>query len=424
MKTKKNAIRAIGLLLTLIMLVTTLSSCLMYRDNNDYMTKEEVEQMLAGYMGGGTTIENSPNYNITINNTGSANLVAAAKAVLSAVKVIAYVGNGYSTSTSNGAGVIYKLDKQAGTAYVITNYHVVYDAYANNGYHVSDNIVLRLYGQDSEKYNIPAKYIGGSMSLDIAVLKVEGSRVLVESNAMAVTVADSSKVAILDTAIAIGNPAAGGISATVGAVNVDSEYITMKTADGYSTVQHRLIRIDAAVNSGNSGGGLFNDKGELIGIVNAKNASTDIDNIGYAIPSNVAKNVTDNIIDHCDGKDDTWHPYRYLVGISLSAKELYTEYVYTENDKEAGKVLKREVVEIVSVEQNSPIRNEVKVGDVVKSVTIDGKTYEITRMYELIDVMYTARANSSVSILIESADDGTERTVVVPMASITPVAVS
>lgn len=416
---KRKAYRLASLLLVLVMLVASLSSCVMYRGGDEYMTREEVEKLLAGQLGGGTTIENSPNYNITINNEKNANLVAASRAVLSAVRVIAYVGNGYSTSTSNGAGVIYTLDKQAGSAYIITNYHVVYDAYANNTYHVSNNIVLRLYGQDSEAYNIPAKYVGGSMSLDIAVLKVENSAVLAESNATAVTIADSSQVAILDTAIAIGNPAAGGLSATVGAVNVDSEYITMKTADGYSTVQHRLIRIDAAVNSGNSGGGLFNDKGELIGIVNAKNASSDIDNIGYAIPSNVAKNVADNIIYHCDGKDDTWHPYRYLVGISLSAKEMYTVY-----DEETGKVLKGEVVGISSVELNSPIKDQVAVGDVVKSVTIDGVTHEITRIYQLIDVMYTARSTSVVSILIESAADGTTRAVSVPMSEITPSAVA
>ncbi len=403
--------------LVIVMLAFSLSSCLLH-GGGGYMTKEEVESLLQNQITGGVTIENSPNYNITVNNTGNPNLTAASKAVLSAVRVIAYVGNGYSTSTSNGAGVIYMLDKPTGTAYVITNYHVVYDTYANNDYHVSENIVLRLYGQDSEAYNIPAKYVGGSMSLDIAVLKVEGSAVLAKSNATAVTIANSSEVAILDTAIAIGNPAAGGLSATVGAVNVDSEYVTMKTADGRSTTQHRLIRIDTAVNSGNSGGGLFNDKGELIGIVNAKNAQDGIDNIGYAIPSNVAKGVADNIIYHCDGKDDTWHPYRYLVGISLVAKELYTNY-----DEESGKVLKGEVVAIQSVELTSPIRGSIAVGDIVKSITIDGVTHEITRVYELIDVMYTARATSSVTIEVEDAV-GTPKTITVPMESITPTPVA
>lgn len=417
MKRPKYTSRLIALVMVAVLLVCSLSSCILQRNSDeekDYLTREEVESLLSGQMGGNTTIESSPNYNITVNNTGNPNLAAASRAVLSAVRVIAYVGSGYSSSTSNGAGVIYMMDKQAGSAYIITNYHVVYDEYATNSYHVSNNIVLRLYGQDSEKYNIPAKYVGGSMTNDIAVLKVDNSAILAASNATAVTVADSSKVAILDTAIAIGNPAAGGISATVGAVNVDSEYIVMKTADGKAQVQHRLIRIDAAVNSGNSGGGLFNDKGELIGIVNAKNASSDIDNIGFAIPSNVAKNIADNIIYHCDGKSDVWNPQRYLVGITLTAKELYTEY-----DTETGKVLKGEVVEINSVELTSPIKGEVKVGDVVKSVTIDGTTHQITRIYQLIDVMYTARSGSSVSLLIES--DGQEKMVVVPMSNITPV---
>lgn len=415
---RRKILRLLLLVLVMALLVTSLSSCLLTGVGGDFVTKGELEQIIKEQFPGGATIENSPNYDITINNTGNANLTAASKAVLSAVRVIAYVSNGYSTSTSNGAGVIYKLDKQNGAAYVITNYHVVYDTYANNSYHVSENIVLRLYGQDSEAYNIPASYVGGSMSLDIAVLKVEGSRVLAESNATAVTIADSSEVAILDTAIAIGNPAAGGISATVGAVNVDSEYVTMKTADGRGATQHRLIRIDTPVNSGNSGGGLFNDRGELIGIVNAKNVQDGIDNIGYAIPSNVAKNIADNIIYHCDGKDDTWHPYRYLVGITLVAKELYTKY-----DEETGRVLKGEVVAIKSIELTSPIKGSISVGDIVRSITIDGVTHNITRVYQLIDVMYTARSSSVVTIEIEDAD-GAVKSIEVPMQSITPTAVA
>lgn len=73
-----------------------------------------------------------------------------------------------------------------------------------------------------------------------------------------------------DSVIAIGNPNAGGIAVTQGILSMESEYITMTAADNVSTVQIRVMRVDAAINGGNSGGGLFNDSGELIGIVNAK----------------------------------------------------------------------------------------------------------------------------------------------------------
>ena len=69
----------------------------------------------------------------------------------------------------------------------------------------------------------------------------------------------------------------------------------------YTELSLRVMRTDAAVNSGNSGGGLFDDSGRLIGIVNAKSSNTSDDNIGYAIPSNVATAIADNAIYYSDG---------------------------------------------------------------------------------------------------------------------------
>ena len=170
----------------------------------------------------------------------------------------------------------------------------------------SEDIKLYLYGMemktsDKKSYAITAEYLGGSMMYDIAVLKVTGDENLIASPARAVDIADSNDVTILDTAIAIGNPGGDGLSATVGYINVDSEDITVVFETGANSsaeVDLRVMRTDAAVNSGNSGGGLFNDKGELIGIVNAKSGNTSEENIGYAIPSNVAIAIADNAIDY------------------------------------------------------------------------------------------------------------------------------
>ena len=216
-----------------------------------------------------------------------------------------YAWNGAVTGTketaSAGSGVIYKLDKENGDAYIITNYHVVFNGNSTTG--ISDRIYVYLYGMemmnsDGNTYAIPAAYVGGSMNYDIAVLKITGSEILKNSNAVEATVANSDEVSILDTAIAIGNPGAAGLSATSGCINVDSEEITVgfDTASGTVSVTLRVMRTDAAVNSGNSGGGLFNEKGELIGIVNAKDADDSVDNIGYAIPSNIARAIADNAI--------------------------------------------------------------------------------------------------------------------------------
>ena len=242
---------------------------------------------------------------------------------------------------------------------------------------------------------IPATFIGGSMTMDLAVLKVDGSRTLAESNAAAVTVADSGDVSILETAIAIGNPASGGLSATVGCINVDSEYIEITGADGVSTIELRLFRIDTAVNNGNSGGGLFNDRGELIGIVNAKMSSTTVDNIGYAIPSNIAKYVADNVIHYCDGTK-LENPYKYKFGVTIESSELYTVY-----DEQTGKVHKRETVTVSAVNAGSIGAGAFEVGDVLKSITIDGVRYEINRSFILIDCMYNIFAESEVTVEVE-----------------------
>lgn len=374
-------------------------------DGDEYMTREEVEALLQG-VEENVTVNAGDNYNIEINSAYDGNLLAASRALLSSVsvsctfnvtKVVSGGLMGGSTTTkttqkyASGAGVIYKLDKNAGSAYVITNYHVVHLVGSDTENDISDQIKIYLYGQEYKDYAISAKYIGGSMNYDIAVLKIDGSDVLRESNAVAATFADSNGVSVLDTAIAIGNPTSGGISATVGAVNIESEEITMTALDGNGNVDLRVMRTDAAVNGGNSGGGLFNGKGELIGIVNAKMSSDGVENIGYAIPSNVAKYVADNIIyyDTLDAKNDS--VYRLLVGVSVSISRAYTEY-----DTETGKVRRLEEVQISSVVSGGAAEGKLAAGDVVNSVTIDGVKYDIVRTYNVVDVMLTARQNSTV----------------------------
>lgn len=428
---KRGMLARLSLLLLLTVLLSiSLTSCLFFADNGDaeeenYITEEEVNRLIENSISGNVTVENVNEYDISIENGAGANLVAAAKGVLSAVSVSAeftltttdMLGRPMTTkATAAGAGVIYKLDKASGNAYIITNYHVVYDASATTPNHISSNIEVYLYGMESEAYAIPATFVGGSMTQDLAVLKVSGSKVLMQSNAAAVSIASSDDVSILETAIAIGNPAAGGISATVGCINVDSEYVSITAADGRTNISLRLMRIDTAVNEGNSGGGLFNDKGELIGIVNAKIISTNIDNIAYAIPSTVVVGVVENIIHYCDGKSAET-PYKYSMGITMEIAEQYTEY-----DTESGKVHKREVVKVASIADGSIASGLFKVGDVIKSITIDGRTYTVNRMFRVIDCMFTVYENSELTITVER--EGAQINVKVPVSEMTSQAVA
>ena len=230
------------------------------------------------------------------------------------------------------------------------------------------------------------------MNYDLAILKVEGSRVLAESNAIEVEFADSNNVAVLDKAIAVGNPEDLGISATLGYVNVDSEYIKIEGADGMTEIEVRVMRIDTAVNSGNSGGGLYDASGRLIGIVNAKYA--DSENIGYAIPSNLVKYITDNVIYYCDGKNNE-NVVRAQIGITVGANALYTVY-----DTETGKVHKRETVIVSKIDAKGLAYGKLAVGDVINSITIDGVEYDATRMFVVTECLFNARAGSVVVINI------------------------
>ena len=182
---------------------------------------------------------------------------------------------------SAGSGVIYKIDKESGTAYIVTNHHVVYDAESDSKNGVSGDIEIYLYGLELEDFKIAATYVGGSEKNDVAVLKITDSDIIRNSIAEVVTVADSDIVEVGDNVVAIGNAQGGGISVTKGIISVTSEYIMLNTSN-HGIVDFRVMRVDAAVNKGNSGGGLFNSRGEVIGIINAKTISEEVDSIGYA----------------------------------------------------------------------------------------------------------------------------------------------
>lgn len=393
----KKSARIGALLLVLLLAVGAMSSCVgMDMYGGMYMTREDVEDMLGDRLLGNVTVEAGDNYNLTVNGSVADDLTRASHALLSSVSVVC----NYSSSTAKpqaGSGIIYQLDKGNGDAIIVTNYHVVYSSTAG----VSDDITVYLYGQERSDYAIKATYVGGSMNYDIAVLRVSGSAILARSNAVAVTFADSDNVLELDTAIAIGNAAGKGISATAGHVSKDSENITINFSTGsyVKQVELSVMRVDAAVNSGNSGGGLFNDRGELIGVVNAKLVKidpTDDDDIasgiGYAIPSNVVKYVVDNVLDYCLNSERDG-VYRALLGITVTADEMYTEY-----DTETLRVYKRERVAISAISSGSPVEGRLQVGDIINSITIDGRTYSVTRIHHVVDVMLNARSGSTVSI--------------------------
>lgn len=325
-------------------------------------------------------------------------------------------------STSAGSGVIYQLDKETGSAYIITNYHVVYDADARANNYIANSINVYLYGmefgpdlnttfkQGDLDYSIPAEYVGGSMTYDIAVLKVTNNDILKNNSVVsAIKISNSNNVALGSAAIAIGNPSADGLAATSGIVSVNSEHISMKAVDELTYVAFRVQRTDSAINSGNSGGGLFNSNGELIGIVNAKIISDKIENIGYAIPSNIAIGAAQNIIDNCDGTNLD-KIQKAILGVTVRIAESST---VNDDNPLIIKIVNEIVVEsFATVSETNPTIVSVaydagmRVGDKLIKVQMQSKEYQIDRLYLLSDLLFDAREGETIIITVERTVDG------------------
>ena len=369
-------------------------------NTNDVFKKVNgVWSYIANISGKDVTVNEGDDVNVTINPDSNSSVYAASKALLSAVRVEA-VFSGSSPlhkQVSNGSGVIYKLDRSLGDAYVITNYHVVYAQDGSGVFGVSNDIALYLYGMEYADFAIDAEYVGGSMNYDIAVLKVRGSELLKSTHVEAADIADSAKVNILDTAIAVGNPESEGISVTKGSVNVLSEDIELLGPDKQTTISYRVMRMDTPVNSGNSGGGLFSDKGELIGIVSAKESECGTENMGYAIPSNLAVAVAENIIRNCDGKTNK-NVIKCIIGIGISIGDIRREY-----DSASGILKVIETCIVAEINPGSVAESSLVVNDVIKSFEIDGVTYEINHTYDGGEALLYASPDSVLYMNIERA---------------------
>ena len=233
-----------------------------------------------------------------------------------------------TTSAASGSGFIISTD-----GYILTNHHVIDDA---------DSITVSLF--DGTTYD--AALIGYDESNDIAVLKVDAE------NLSPVILGDSDQLNVGDQVLAIGNPLGElTFSLTSGLVSAMDRKVTLS-----STVTMNLIQTDCAINSGNSGGALFNLYGEVIGVTNAKYSSSSsseasIDNIGFAIPINSILAIVESIIE----KGYIASPY---IGISvLDVSEEMKLYGIP-----AG-------IAIQSVAEGSPAEAAgLKVGDVITAV--------------------------------------------------------
>ena len=177
---------------------------------------------------------------------------------------------GYYVQSGAGSGVIISQD-----GYILTCAHVVSGA---------TSVKVQLNGSD-ESYD--ATVVGQDSTSDIAVLKIDATGLT------PAVIGDSDALAVGEVAVAVGNPL-GTLSNTVtdGIVSALNRQVTVQNND------MTLIQTDASISPGNSGGGLFNASGELIGIVNAKSSYSEAEGIGFAIPINTAMEIGRQLIEN------------------------------------------------------------------------------------------------------------------------------
>ena len=237
-------------------------------------------------------------------------------------------------ASSLGSGFIIKED---GT--VITNNHVIAGA---------DDILIRV---NSKEYK--AKVLGADPYMDIAVLKMQ-----TKDKFNVVKFGDSDKARVGDWVVAIGNPFGLGGTVTSGIVSARNRDIGMTRYDDF-------IQTDASINQGNSGGPLFNLKGEVVGIntaIIAPGQSGSI-GIGFAIPANAASKVIDQLINYGETR-------RGWLGVRIQE--------VTKEIAEAVDLKKAEGALIASVGEKSPAdKAGVKAGDII--LEFDGKKIDTMR---------------------------------------------
>ena len=171
-----------------------------------------------------------------------------------------------------GSGVIISSD-----GYILTCDHVVSGA---------SNITVTIGDKD-----YPATIIGEDSTSDIAVIKIEADGLT------PAIVGDSNKLAVGDNVLAVGNPLGElGGTVTSGIVSALNRSVSIQSSGSVNTMS--LIQMDASVSPGNSGGGLFNMNGELVGVVNAKSSDSDAEGLGFAIPINDAMKVAQDLLEN------------------------------------------------------------------------------------------------------------------------------
>lgn len=285
------------------------------------------------------------------------------------------------TQSGSGSGVVFK--KKDGSAYIVTNNHVIENA---------TKIEVSL--QNGEK--VQAERIGSDSLTDVAVLKIPDN-----ASISVLPFGDSQKLRAGDQVLAIGNPLGLDLSRTVtqGIVSGINRSIEVSTSSGEWEIE--VIQTDAAINPGNSGGALINTAGELIGINSLKISESGVEGLGFAIPSNEVKSIIEELMQH----GQVIRPY---VGIALANLEDLPQFYM---QKLPNNITKGAI--ITSVEPNSSAAKAGLQGEDIL-ISIGGK--EITNSTDFRKYLYKEFSIGD-KVKVEFYRQGERKTVELTLAS-------
>ena len=298
-----------------------------------------------------------------------AELVSPSVVVITTEQVVYSQWSWYGQSqveSGAGSGVIISSD-----GYILTCAHVVDGA---------SNITVTINDKD-----YTATLVGEDTTSDIAVIKIDANGLT------PATVGDSDSLKVGQNVMAVGNPL-GELGGTVtgGMISALNRSVTIQGTNSTNTMS--LIQMDASVSPGNSGGGLFNMNGELVGIVNAKSSSSDAEGLGFAIPINDAIKVAQELLEN---GYVTGRPY---LGIT------YLAVTDAQTAQQLG--VNAYGVYIVDVTKGGPADQAgLKAGD--RIVSVDGS--EIAAKDDLGTLMQKHAAGDTLAITV--ARDGQMQTV-------------
>jgi len=260
---------------------------------------------------------------------------------------------------SVGSGCI--LDSRG---YIVTNYHVIGRE--------TDEIYVTLYGGDV----VNGKMVWESPELDLAVIKIP------VAGLPSMTLGDSDEVRLGERAIAVGNPLGFEFQRTVTAGVISG---LNRTVSSNGIFMEDLIQTDASINTGNSGGPLFNGKGELIGINTIKVESAE--GMGFAIPVNQIKPIIAKIVETGSFEE----PY---FGISGYDREM--------TGNMASEIYVSKGIYVDSVDKNSPAeKGGIQRGDVL--ITMNEQ--EVNTLCKLRELLFTREIGDNVTVLVKRGED-------------------